>query len=262
MRAPKAARRAAARDRSSPRGPASPGKACRGRETCPQRLHGDRERRDAADADYFFAWGVVVLPPGREFGGHPQVGVDLVVAAFAIAQQHIARMPSRVGRHGSPPIQIRKIHAPVGLRSQPGCGAFRIPAPTRAAAASIARLNGVARVSAGPVRARRSDSQPPRDLRGPCPVPGGRELTAGRAGPAFTTRERGGWCTYRAVRDVPGQIGLVNVFRPPQQTRIKRRQVPGGLINEHERPRVEAQVMTGGRALEPHTLGPTASPRA
>ena len=38
-----------------------------------------------------------------------------------------------------------------------------------------------------------------------------------------------------ALRDVPKQIGLANVFRPPEQTRIKRRQVHGGLINEYER---------------------------
>jgi hypothetical protein len=60
-------------------------------------------------------------------------------------------------------------------------------------------------------------------------------LTAGRAGPAFTTRERSGWSTYRASGDVPGQLGLVNVFRPPEQTRIKRRQVLGGVINDYER---------------------------
>ena len=75
-------------------------------------------------------------PPSQTWsfaGGHPQAGVDLVVAAFAIAQQHIAGMPARISRHGLPPFQICKIRARAGLRSRAGRRTFRVPAAARAA---------------------------------------------------------------------------------------------------------------------------------
>jgi hypothetical protein len=70
--APRAARRAAPRDRPVLAAWPARGKFAADWEHGPQSLHGDRERRDAADADYLVHDGIVVLPPGREFRGHPR----------------------------------------------------------------------------------------------------------------------------------------------------------------------------------------------
>jgi hypothetical protein len=99
------------------------------------------------------------------------------------------------GNPGHPPRAAGPRHSyssPGGVRMGPdgSASAARTSSLDRRAERGGARLRGL-------VCTRRSDAQPPRNLRGPCRSRGG-EVTTGRARPALTTRERGGWCTESA----------------------------------------------------------------
>src|SRR2546430_6994244 len=77
----------------------------------PQLVYGDGKLSDRPNRDHLISRSPVVLPPGCKLGRHPKVEADRVIAALAVAEQHVARVHSWVAcprcRLPSPALSLR-----------------------------------------------------------------------------------------------------------------------------------------------------------